>query len=88
MAEMQAVLNALPSAVDILTDSAAFIGWMQTAHPDLFVGPEDGEAVIPARYTVSPYEYTVGAEGITLTALKPEWAADWDAEEETEEETP
>lgn len=82
MEQMQAVLNESQATfVDVLTDSAGFVSYLATAYPDALVAPdEDTEPLLPARYTSSPYEYTVGQTGIQLTSLKP----DWEAQEETE----
>ena len=69
--EMQSVLDIDPAtASDILTDSASFVQFIATAYPESLQGDDP---LLPARYTSSPYEYTVDQNGITLSSLKEDW---------------
>lgn len=63
--EMQAVLDAMPqaTAIDILQDSAGFVAYVMQAYPDK----------LEEKYQASAWDYTIDANGITVTALKPVW---------------
>lgn len=64
--QMQQVLDAMPqaTAIDILTDAAAFKEYINAAYP----------GALDARYHESAWAYTVGQNGITLTNLREVWS--------------
>lgn len=63
--EMQAVLDAMPqaTAIDILQDSAGFVAYVMQAYP----------GKLDEKYQASAWNYTIDANGITVTGLKPIW---------------
>lgn len=63
--EMQSVLDAMPqaTAIDILQDSAGFVAYVLQAYP----------GKLEEKYQGSAWDYTIDANGITVTALKPVW---------------
>jgi len=63
--EMQAILDAMPmaTAIDILQDASEFKTFVNSAYP----------GQLPAKYHESAWDYVVGQDGITLTALKDVW---------------
>ena len=63
--EMQAVLDAMPqaTAIDILQDSAGFVSYVMQAYP----------GTLEEKYQGSAWDYTIDANGITVTGLKPIW---------------
>lgn len=64
--QVQAFINEDKALVgDILTDSAAFIAFLQSSHPDRI-----GTELFPERYLTSPYPID---ETLTIGDLKPEW---------------
>lgn len=64
--QMQAILDIMPQAIaiDVLTDAAAFVQYLNTAYPD----------VLPERYHTTAFDYTIGVSGITLTNINSFWA--------------
>ena len=64
-AQMQAILDAMPmiTAVDILTDAAAFKTYINSAYT----------GKLPTKYHESAWDYTVNQNGITLTQLRSVW---------------
>ncbi|MEP3479033.1 MAG: hypothetical protein ABJZ55_07295 [Fuerstiella sp.] len=70
-ATIQAILDELPSAADILADSVGFLQWLVAAHPDLLAGDEP---YLPPKYLASPYAMTIDETGrIVLGALSDDW---------------
>lgn len=63
--QMQSILDSMPivTAIDILTDAAAFKVYITTAHP----------GALPDKYHESAWDYTATQSGITLTQLRPAW---------------
>lgn len=63
--EMQAVLDAMPkaTAIDILQDSAGFVAYVMQAYP----------GTLEEKYQGSAWDYTIDANGITVTGLKSIW---------------
>ena len=64
--EIQSVIDAMPmsTAIDILTDAAQLVGFIDSAYP----------GVLPDRYKHAAFEYTIGASGITFTNLAAAWS--------------
>ena len=78
--QMQQVILANPAVVaDMLKDSAGFLEWITTAHPDIREAPEGEEPLLPARYLSSPYEWDP-EQPLKLISLKPEWDVQEDGE--------
>ena len=66
--QVQAFINEDKALIgDILSDSAEFVAFIQTSHPDRI-----GTELFPTRYLTSPYELD---ETLTVGDLKPEWEA-------------
>jgi hypothetical protein len=65
--EIQSVIDAMPmsTAIDILTDAAQLVGFIDSAYP----------GVLPDRYKTAAFEYTIGQSGITFTNLAAAWSA-------------
>lgn len=65
VAEMQSILDAMPqsTAIDMMTDAAAFVIYISSAYP----------GAMPAKYGTAAFDYTIGQNGITLTSLKSDW---------------
>jgi hypothetical protein len=83
MAQLQLALNnAQATFIDVLTDSAAFVTFIQTQYAEAMTGDDP---LLPARYISAPYTYTTGESGITLTALKLAWEAPEDDDNDTPE---
>lgn len=64
--QMQSVLDAMPQAIaiDVLTDAAQLVGFIDTAYP----------GVLPDRYKTAAFAYSIGQSGIVLSGLQPAWA--------------
>jgi hypothetical protein len=64
--EIQSVIDAMPmsTAIDILTDAAQLVGFIDSAYP----------GVLPDRYKHAAFEYTIGQAGITFTNLRSVWS--------------
>ena len=64
--EIQSVIDAMPmsTAIDILTDAAQLVGFIDAAYP----------GVLPDRYKHAAFEYTIGPSGITFTNLNSVWS--------------
>jgi len=66
--QVQAFINEDKALIgDILSDSAAFVTFIQASLPDRI-----GTELFPTRYLTSPYELD---ETLTVGDLKPEWEA-------------
>jgi hypothetical protein len=63
--QMQAILDVMPqtTAINVLTDAAAFVAYLNTAYPN----------ALPERYHTAAFDYTLSESGITLTGLKSVW---------------
>jgi hypothetical protein len=66
VAEIQSVIDAMPmsTAIDILTDAAQLVGFIDSAYP----------GVLADRYKHAAFEYTIGQSGITFTNLAATWS--------------
>ena len=70
--EMQSILDVLgPVAIDMIQDGGAFAQFITTAYP----------GVLEEKYLDTAFDYTIGQNGITVTALREVW----EKKEETNE---
>ena len=74
VAEMQSILDVMPqsTAIDILQDAGAMVQYLSAAYPN----------AVDAKYMDAAWDYTIGQNGITVTALKDVWKK---KEEKTDE---
>ena len=72
--EMQSILDTMPqsTAIDMLTDAAAFVQYIAAAYP----------GKLDAKYVDAAFDYTIGATGIVVSGLKDVWKK---KEEKTDE---